>query len=309
MPDNNARLNNPKSIPWNGIIGHVTLDGEPVTYFGVTIFRSSGDIFGTSDGSRAANLAQQLTIPKEPVVVHSASGRFAIEAKPGRWDIILAGPGFARRVVSGVMVGSSVGVTLEMEVSVGRTVNGTVIDKYGVPVAGASVAIIQTESCRTTDLLGSLACGNYSTVSKSDGTFQIDNFVDVETRVGVEHYTTPNIAASVTADGRMSFPLRIEDNNEPVGLVVFKTGTIDGSLVGSFSNESFLVVAQSMIDPAWRIVVKSATDGTFRFDRIPEGEYGIGAVRLNMPRPARLADRVTVRAGRTIPLALTLPSP
>jgi hypothetical protein len=110
--------------PTGELVGRVTLDGQPVPYFGVSMV--------------VAKISNSL-----PDAVRSADGRFAITLPRGTWDLIFAGPGFARTVVPNVTIAESGNAPLEVAVTHGYTIDGTVVDPVGNPVGSAAVRIHQ----------------------------------------------------------------------------------------------------------------------------------------------------------------------
>lgn len=299
-PNSDTHTEGPKNETWTGVSGVVTLEGKPVTYFGVTVVPSSRYWIEdplTPDRRRAAYL-KQIIAPKVPIRVHSNDGTFAIETPPGQWDLILAGPGFARYVVRGATARPRTGATLDIKVTRGRTINGTVTYGGGAPVDHAQVRITQTDSCPREDSLWELACGNHSTFTKSDGSFKISNFAEVYN----DAFST--IAASV--GDYASLPHRVDDSGTFIRLEVFPSGSMEGSLLGAVSrNEQVLIVAKPVSGGDEMISVDLKQDGSFRFEKIPVGEYYVGAWRFELREPALLSRRVTVVANSSTFVVLT----
>jgi hypothetical protein len=263
---------------WNATVrGFVTLDGRPVTYFGVTVLR---------DHTRL------LFHPNPPVHIHAEDGRFNVRVpQSGEWDVVISGPGFAREVVDNVGIGAGYANTpLKIAVSRGNTIRGTVKDSSSLPVSGATVSIVQSSATPTGDVLWELARGNLTTVTDSNGNYHIEGV----TSVSGNGY----ISATKLPDG-VSLPKQLPTTDTSVELVLSPIGVIDGIVAGTVN--TVMIVAEPVTDPQARLFTSIDRNGTFRFENIPIGDY---TIRVYQRSQWEKFLRVSVLAGQTTKVTL-----
>ena len=256
------------TAPRESLVGIVTLEGEPVPVYGVTVTRSPEYPF---DGTT--------------VTVSDAAGRFAIHAPRGRWDLIIAGPGFARRVVTSVAVPTR--APLAIAVERGRTIAGTVSDWNGAPVVGAAVTIGDPTGRQLHDL----ARNDFFATSDRDGRFRIENLPS--------DVVNPTVHAYVR--GWAASPQRtVRGADTAVELRLARVGTITGVVRGRLFHDTR--PPPPRIVHAWSEVGDSLyttsfdDDGAFLFVDLPVGEYRVGRFGDSQP--------VTVVAGQTTRVTL-----
>ena len=249
------------------LVGIVTLDGKPVPSFGVTVTSSPEYPFD------AVTLA-----------IRDEEGRFAIHAPRGRWDLIVAGPGFARRVITNVDV--PVKTPLAIAVERGRTIAGTVSDWNSAPVVGAAVTIGDP----TGHLLHDLARNEFFATSDRHGRFRIENVPS--------DVVNPTVHAYVL--GWAASPQRtVRGADTAVELRLARVGTITG-VVGGRRWQTYPPTPRIL--HAWPLDGNSLytttfdEDGAFSFADLPVGEYRVGAFGDSQP--------VTVVAGQVTRVAL-----
>lgn len=260
-----------------GITGRVVLDGKPVTYYGVSIDEDPDDTYG------------------RPTPVRDPAGRFTQrDVAPGRFAVIIVGPGFARRVVEGVQVVSGRVTELgDIAVVRGESVRGRVVDPRGDGVAGATVRITSRRSLGVTGLRA-LMQGNFSAETDAGGGFEIigQTASDEERRIEATHPAAGTSGIRVLAAGQAELEL-----------VVTPSGSIDGTVVYQ-RRGMHLVTASRVDDHDTRYDAEITAAGTFRFPQLPPGDYD---VRMLGAR-AKPSVRATVTAGAATAVAFELPA-
>lgn len=263
------------------VVGRVTLDGEPVRYFGITLVENhDGPLF------------------EKPLVVRDVDGRFAIEPRRGYWDIVIAGPGFARHVIKRAEV--TAGTVLNVAVEHGPTITGQLTNTNGLAVPGATISI-QTWGVPAGDDLRDSANNTFSTVSDHAGRFRIEN-VEVSLRPRISTVLS-GVAATV--------PREIVATDTTLDLVMQPVGSIVGT-VGGYSARSrdvlpSLIVLAHTSGGAILVGENIEPNGTFRFIDVPIGPYYVGVMETSGPRGPLLQRRVVVTAGQSVTATLTAP--
>ncbi len=268
------------------MVGRVSLDGEPVSYFGVTV-HANHRFFGSP----------------APIPVRASDGRFLVKVPPGEWDLIFAGPGFARHVVKKVNVrAGEANVPLQVRVGRGDTVQGLVTNTMGDAVEGAVVEISQNLKTPTRDLLWELARGNFTAVTNAGGMFRFDNVASVAGHA--------SISASLPGVG-VSQSQSVPSGNSSISLVLSPVGTIAGALTtrplpSPGGRPEYLAVARLVKGAASSFSAAVANDGTFQINDVPEGEYDIGLLSTDGAQIPGSTSRVLVTAGQPVKVLLRL---
>jgi hypothetical protein len=199
------------------VVGRVLLDGQPVPYYGVTVARNFTSFY------------------QPPTPIRAADGRFRVAVpKPDTWDVVIAGPGFARTVLPGKAIGD--GQTLDLgDISVGHghTIRGAVRDDSGAPVANARVALVASPWPGASDDLAELAHGNIAAITDARGNYRIAGTAAIALDTGRRQITAS------TADQRWSLPAMVPDTDATVDFMVGPTGALDATVVGSVQASVF----------------------------------------------------------------------
>jgi Protein of unknown function (DUF2012) len=288
-----AQVQRPASIrtenPKHGatISGRVLLDGKPVRYFGVTV---------------TPNWAMESRKP--PTVVRARDGRFSISnIEPGHWDVIVAGPGFARYLALGHDLDDDAhAIDLgDLNVKHGFTIEGHVTTADGRPAAGATVSLNQSPvvDSRDRDELTALTRGNLTTVTDNDGAYFFEGVTTIDLAG-----SGPRISASLP-DGRWSLASDLSSGNAKVDLVITAVGEVDGTVSGTIDPKG-LVFARSATKSRTFYDTKLRRDGSFVFPNLPIGEYQLFVFSPSAARPGAPV-RVTVVADQPTSVALTAP--
>ena len=268
------------------VIGRVLLDGKPMTYYALVI-SEPGEM----------NWRQSWM----PTTVRTADGRFREKGvAPGKRVVVVAGPGFARKVIEDVEVTEDEVTDLgDINVDRGLTIKGRVIDYTGAPVAGAAVAVEQMAGVRIGDAKGlSLALqGDGSSISAPDGTFQV---------LGIPPVTGPRARNQISArhpQRGTAPPRELPAGDATVELVLLATGAIDGKVVGA-SDYQWVRAAATEKGGAHESA-ELASDGSFTFEGLPAGDYDLTPVRNGSWGFRQPPIRVTVLANQRITATVT----
>jgi hypothetical protein len=216
--------------------------------------------------------------------------------------MIIAGPGFSRRVIANQYVGADRLVDLgRIEVDPGHKVRGRVTDAHGFPLPGVDVTILETPLAISTpvgdDVLGSFARGNYVSTTDSDGYYLIEGVSRSDLLGG--HPTISSVVDGKVASG----PRPVPNADVTIDLVLLPVGVIDGSVVGADQDtmeSGVLVRSTSNADVSLVAIVSD--NGTFHLENVPEAEYDVVLMGSRSP-----AQRVVVVHGQ--PAWVTLSTP
>jgi hypothetical protein len=264
----------------SAIAGRVLLDGKPVGYYSVTVTKSY-----------AATILERATL------VHAADGRFHVAVKePGSWDVIIAGPGFARRVVAGSQVDEGKTSDLgDVVVTRGHTIRGVVRDTDGNPIVGADVALVTTELPDARGELDQLAHGNLFARSDDRGAYEIAGSAMIPLQMG-----HPQISAT-TRDHRVSLPAVVPDGDATIDLIVERTGRLEITLTGSVQT---LVFVSPVGNRRVSLPVRT-TNGMYHLD-VPAGDYELSTIRPAQPYASQ-RQQVLVAAGAVAAVTIAVP--
>jgi hypothetical protein len=234
------------------IRGRVTLNGSPVEYYGVTITHN-----------------YMLPLHPKATSISSTTGRFAVSCKPeDRVDLIIAGPGFARRVVAGITTGSKQDTNLgEVAVRVGNKVTGKLLDENNNPASNVVVRISQSdhETDSYADPLTEMALGVQEVRTDRNGLFAI---------TGVERIEPAEAGLTIRAmiDGvSASQPHLLPNSDTDVHLVLRPVGTLSGVLRGA--DETTVIFIRTVTKPMASYTCSPDDTGTFEKRNLPEGSY------------------------------------
>lgn len=258
-----------------GVKGRVVQDGKPVTYFGA--FVEEGD-----------------PILDRPVLVRAADGRFAIRGiVAGTWRIIVAGPSFGRKTVTGVVVPENDDVDLgDIVVERGRALHGRVTDGSGAGVAGAQVIVHERDE-RLRDSIARAVQGTGTATTDANGVYRIDNLAP-------SMYAQRRHVIAMHPTRGVSIERPLGDRDTEINLVIAKAGGIDGRLDGIDSGVS----CTRIDDGARGFEFAAATDaaGKFRFDDLAPGRY-----RVRPNRTAAEVAIVNILGGQRARVTLSVP--
>jgi hypothetical protein len=270
----------PPELTGTAIAGRVVLEGTPVRYYGVI-----------------ASTSYPKSAPPEPArVIRASDGRFRVVVKDlGPWDLVIAGPGFARKIIVSTSVPEGTTKDLgDIEVTHGHTIRGVVRDGYGAPVPSADIALVSTPLAEPGSVLDDLARGNLSAITSDDGSYEIDDVGQIAFRS-----SRPTITAT-TRDHRTSLSSPVPDADTTIDFTVQPVGTLEVRVTGSVQGR---VVVHTTGKPMV-LVPGHQTAGVYRVDA-PAGDYEI--VVFNVTGQAPPSQRITIVPGTVVSTTFALP--
>jgi uncharacterized GH25 family protein len=262
-------------LPAAGAIrGRVTLGGQPLTRYGVSIAGSF-----------------------PPHVVASAEGVFERRGlPPGKTGVIIAAEGFATRSLRRVVVEAGEVTDLgTIEVDLGREVRGKVVDADGAAVAGATVAIGSYFHPLEDDPYVAAILRQRRAETDADGVFVIRG-------VSRSRRLMLKIIADHPTHGR-THELPLPDGDAEVVLTLRGVGSIAGTVSGAPAGETMAVTATS--DGAPVGTVHTIGGARFVLERVPPGAVSVRAD--SGTDPASRAVVVTVEAGKVAEVSIPFP--
>lgn len=259
------------------LAGKLVLDGAPVPYFGVLL---------TNHYTGA--------LEKRPVVVRSGSGKFCITARHALYDIYIAGPGFARRVIREVNVGDAdLGV---LEVEPGGMVAGRVVDEQGRPVRDAPVRLSPGYP-RSMDReeLGDLTLNIHHATTDEDGRYSIggisvNEWDDMQLEIAV-------VLPGVGSTGRH----RVYTSGETIDLVLHPVGAVEIEVTNNYSVDTSVTIMNDL-DHENRLEGVPDESGMVRIADVPAGSYLTIEDRTRTTGP-----KIVVTGGQTTTASIRLP--
>lgn len=275
------------------ITGRVLLDGQPVRQFVVTLTADAGFV----------------GVYEPPRVVRSKDGRFKLPLMgKGARDVIIAGRGFARHVILRGEIEERHTPNLgDIAVEQGDTIQGSVLDSTGAPVANARVALISTPTMfseEPKDELRQLSIGNIVAITDDRGKYILEGVAPNVRRGG----HAPEIRA--WSSDQASLPVPMPYGNATLDLKVAPTGVIEVAANGPA--ESFIWVRPAS-DPKTLLRPRRTGftgTGTTTFDQVPVGDYIVELVTVQRGVGLQVvgSQRITVTAGTTVSVTLTQPA-
>jgi hypothetical protein len=272
----------------NEIRGRVLLDGAPVTFFQVTQIE---------DATFMPGLLSSLGTPfLRPVVVHSADGRFHIEPKHDKANVLLiSGPGFERCIVPAESYRGHGG---DIEVSRGRRIEGFVRDETGAGVANARVTFSSSPliaAHESSDPVEDLLVGKITVVTDARGHYVIEGAAPEIpwSKATAVFPLGPMQVRAWTPDHRLSsLPVSVGADDTAIDLSVRPTGTLQ---ISSTATDLVLLSLDPTADPYMVIEAPYVRHGYTRWFRdLPVGDYKVAHLSSWSHRPI---DQVLIQAG------------
>lgn len=267
------------------VSGRVLLHGvAPVPFFGVVV---------TDD--------LRVVVSLHVATIRSTDGRFEIPVRPGKWNIIIVGPGFGTAVLRDQQVIQGRSVALgDIRVDRHSTIRGRITDASGTPVAGAQVRISSDAFselfAKDADVLTQLLLGSYETVSGPNGEYAIEGVKRIVTHPG-------DFRIRAIRGGDKSPEKRFSEDNHSFDLAIGRTGKIEGNVIDL---QAVAVIARHAADRDMMTAIKVNPDRTFRFEDLTAGEYDLSVLARGVPKELTLA-RVTVVGGGSVSVRLSRP--
>jgi len=268
------------------LTGRVLLAGQPMTWFGMLVGPCS-----------------RFSFVGEATGFHAEDGRFAFPVpQPGDLDVVLAGPGTARRSLTARVVPGQVVDLGDIELERGRTIRGRVVDADGRPAAGATVTI-GSDGAELDPIQRWFRCA-FETITDADGRYAVEG-VDPLRAEGARR--TP-IAARLAGLGA-AIPIELPDDDAIPDLVLAPVGGIDGEVGVAIDSAASIMSVLARRRGTAADVRFSRVDalGRFRFDDVPAGDYDLELVAPE-PAPGRADAVAAVVAGERVRVTIGLPA-
>jgi protocatechuate 3,4-dioxygenase beta subunit len=237
--------------------------------------------------------------------VTTRKGAFTIrDLAPGKYDLTVRGPSFAVRELRDLEVTSGKVTDVgTIEVKPGRRLRGRVVDGSKRPVAGARVRagdqLFSGETDDKDDTLD-LLLGWQSAITDATGAFELTGLPPEELRVSAEHTSGRSEAVKVAGGS---------EDPPPVTLQILAYGSISGTITSRGKPAGKLTVTATRAGEGMSgIFGTSNADGTYLFDRVPEGTQTVMVMRSGGVSMSSTRAEVKVVAGQRAVLDIDLPS-
>ncbi len=262
------------------LVGRVTLDGQPVPYYGILITEHP-----------------EWAFMGEPIAERSPDGRFTVRGvEPGMCGLVILGPGTAQKIIRVTIEKGKTTDLGEIAMAHGQRIGGHVRDGSGAPVPGADV-FVGRGAPRTDDApVKQWFQGEYQTTTDAAGAYLFDGIAPMPhtqiTAVEATHGTSP---ATTLPSG-----------DATVDFVLAAAGGIDGT-IDNYPGGLGLVNARPAAN---RTDVHSAdvdVSGAFHLDGLPAGDYVVGVMPLP-GKPGVPAVHALVLANQRAAVKLVLPT-
>lgn len=250
---------------------------EPVTDFRVRLMlEGSGGAF---------NIGAQR---RDEAFDAAEDGLFGVhELDPGTWSVVAAADGYADSAPVVVDLPQEDGARIEIALRPAASAAGVVVDPFGAPVAGATIA----PKLGLAERIEAQSMGTARTVfSESDGTFVLDGLAAGSLALEADH---PDLAPSAT----VAVDLEPGTRKEGIVLTLREGGVLTGEVFGADGAPAsgLLVSVQLTPDYARQHLVESDDDGRFRFERLAPGTWQVTAMPNTMrsgesPDPAQRGE-------------------
>jgi uncharacterized GH25 family protein len=254
------------------VTGRVLLDGKPVSYYGLIVTEHP-----------------EFSWQEEPRAIRSPEGRFTRQGiAPGTWGIVIAGPRFARKVITGIQLSEEkINDLGDIQVDHGQRVHGRVTDGNS-PVPGAIVIVAQGVAFEDEDNpLRQLSQAKITAVTADDGTYSIEGIAADQRGA-----RSQNRIAAMHPDRGVSTERHLGASETVIDLVIKPAGGIDGAVSGVAQPAGIVRLERADDDSEAQLDADVDRDGKFRFDHLSPGEYTVRVEMLTGASPA--AARVTV---------------
>jgi hypothetical protein len=240
--------------------------------------------------------------------VTAKNGAFELkDLQPGTYDLRIGGSDFAQRTKADVVVKAGVMTDVgEIVVHRGRKLSGKVVDGKGAGVAGARVMYGKIlfgdgKSTGTADEETAAQMGLRLATTNADGEFVMGGVPRTAGSIIAEHATSGRSVAVKVPAG----------NDDVKGLVVTLKGY--GSVVGKVMRKGepvggAQVTAAPLGSSAQAQFVQSAQDGSFVFDKRPEGPTSLSALKGKGFGGLGGSRTVTVVIGKQVDGTIVLPA-
>lgn len=245
-------------------------DGKPVTQFSIRLGTAPLRRFSTADGA------------------------FVIEDVPaGRQFVEISGPGIVAHPLVDVTIEPTRTTDLgTITVSDGRRITGSVLDRNGRSVAGATIVVAREIRADGTSLVPYPDHRVTQVVTDAGGRFEIRGVSLGAQQIAAEHPTAGRSPMTTIQPGSADLELTL-------GLL--EPGVVQGLVRLDGKPTEALLVLRPDSGADSRITVRTGLDGSYRFDRVAPGRYTHAAIRDGGRRDENSggkAQRIEVEAGK-----------
>ena len=262
------------------LVGRVTLDGQPVPYYGILVTEHP-----------------EWAFMGDPIAERSPDGRFTVRAvEPGMCGVVILGPRTAQKIIRVSIEKGKTTDLGEIAMAHGQRIAGHVRDGTGASVPGADV-LVGRGARRSDDApVKQWFQGEYRATTDAAGAYLFD---------GIAPMPQAQITA-VEATGGTSPASILPAGDATVDLVLAAAGGIDGT-IENYPGGIGLVNARPAAN---RTDVHSSdvdVSGAFHFDGLPAGDYVVGMMPLP-GKPGAPSNHALVVANQRASVTLVLPT-
>lgn len=227
----------------SAIIGRVAFaSGKPVPRFAIQLGTSPPRWFSADDGA------------------------FRVDEVPaGKQFVRVSGPDVVTRSLPDVVVEADRATDLAtITVQAGRAISGSVVDRAGRPVAGATVAIGPELRADGASLVPYPLPDTLQVATGADGRFTIRGIASGKREIAAEHDTAGRSAMASISPGTADVELT---------LAIQPPGVVQGFVRMNGKPIEAVVLLRAAAAPDSRVTVRTGLDGSYRFDRVAPGRY------------------------------------
>jgi protocatechuate 3,4-dioxygenase beta subunit len=225
-----------------------------------------------SDGKPATRFAIRMGTA-QPRYFTSDTGAFELKDVPaGKTFLNITSPDFVAFTVGDVEVATRPTDLGTLTVAAGRRLEGTVVERNGRAVAGATVILAREIRGDGTSLTPYPDYRVLETVTGADGKFTLRGIGTSMQQVAADHETAGRSAMTTVQPGTANVTLT---------LALAPTGVIQGFVRVDGKPAEALLIARPVSAADSRISVRTGGDGSYRFDRVAADRYTLIAVILS----------------------------
>ncbi|MGE0395488.1 MAG: collagen binding domain-containing protein [Kofleriaceae bacterium] len=263
------------------VTGRVVLDGMPVHYYGVIITKTPDRLY-----------------TEHTATITDDTGTFAQkDIAPGTWSVVILGPGFATKIIDGVVAHEGGTTDLgTIRVDRGRTLTGRVTDTRGRPVPDALVVVGESLFSLASNRVDQRAQGDTSVRTDANGRYELAGLA-----------SSDSLKIVATTSTATSMERRLAPEETVADLVVTEAGTIAGHVANMREPLRSVMISLADVDGMpgeLRFYGNIDRAGDFRVANVPPGRYEVQIVGDHM-LPDKLVDvvsRETTRVEFELPL-------
>lgn len=201
--------------------------------------------------------------------VRDDDGKFGLAAEPGDWHLIIVGHTFARHIsVRTVEAGKVLNVG-DIHVRRGFTIQGTITDAVGAPVADVEVWIEGSgrRGRRTRSDLSERVDSNFLTSTDRKGYFRLEGVTPLDV-----YNTTLELSVSKPSVG-VEFPQSLPSGDHSLNLSLTPPGNISGTVATPGWARFGLMLFLTQHGTQHRLKADVTGNGSYTLENVPAGTY------------------------------------